>query len=492
MTPESPPPRTSAATAESAPEIDDAETTGRTPLPSALLVIAVTSLAATVIGLVALLFERFEEIGDAFLAACRGEGTILGGTIEGPWRMILPAVAVTIAMPLIVRLQRRLFPGTEGTGIPQAIAAVRIGDVPERRLMLSFRIAFGKILLLGLALVAGVTVGREGPSVHVGACAMQLSSRFCRVPPWLARRGLVLAGGAAGISAAFNTPLAGAIFCFEEIGRTFDRRSTPAILRTIAIACIIGTIIDGDRIFYGRSNETAELALAWANGDDVGSWLRSMRPWLAIPVVAVAGGLLGGGFARTVVAGSRRLGPSLDRRPLATGLVLGLTLAAIGLVSGGASYGGGHGSAIRMLESAAATGQPIATWSDPLGKAAGSLVALVSGIPGGLFDPSLTVGAGLGQMTHGVISTWIAPGIGLPALMLLFMAAYFAGVVRSPITVAAILFEMTAAPGMLLPLMITSMLATLVAGRVCDPPIYEALADAFLGRLGITPKSTRD
>lgn len=445
--------------------------------------LAVTSVAAVLIGLTALLFERFESIGDAFLAACRGEGTLLGFEIAGAWRVILPAAAVATAMPLVVWLQRRFFPGTEGTGIPQAIAAVRIGDVPARRLMLSLRIAIGKILLLGLALVSGVPVGREGPSVHVGACVMHLSSNFCRVPPWLARRGLVLAGGAAGISAAFNTPLAGAIFCIEEIGRTFDRRSIPAILRTVGIACIMATIIDGDRIFYGRSNESATLALAWSDGDDLWSWLRSMRPWIAVPVVAVVGGFLGGGFARAVVAGGRRLGPQLDRSPLRTGIGLGLVLAVIGVSSGGSSFGGGHESALHMLETAARTGEPVATWSDPIGKAAGSFVALVSGIPGGLFDPSLTVGAGLGQMTHGAISTWIAPGIGLPEVMLIFMAAYFAGVVQSPITVAAILFEMTAAPGMLLPLMITSMLATLAARRVCDPPIYEALADAFLGRL---------
>ncbi len=464
------------------PSADPDQPSDRAPLPVLLRVLVVTSVLAIAIGLIAVLFERLEQVGDHLDAAARGEGTLFGITIEGPWRTIVPAIAVVVAMPLIVWLQRRFFPGTEGTGIPQAIAAVRIGDVPERRLMLSLRIAFGKILLLAMALASGVTVGREGPSVHVGACLMQWSGRLCRVPEWLARRGLVLAGGAAGISAAFNTPLAGAIFCFEEIGRVFDRRSVPAILRTVAIACIVATVIEGDRIFYGRANESAELTLAWAEGMSFRDWLGSLRPWLAVPVVGVVGGLLGGGFARAVVTGGRTLAPRLERSPMRTGLALGIALAIIGIVSSGASYGGGHASTLEMLETASRTGEPIADWSDPIGKAAGSFVALVSGIPGGLFDPSLTVGAGLGQMTHGFVSTWIAPGIGLPELMLLFMAAYFGGVVQSPITVAAILFEMTAAPGMLLPLMITSMLATLAARRVCDPPIYEALADAFLAR----------
>ena len=107
---------------------------------------------------------------------------------------------VFLSMPLIIFLQRRFFPGTEGTGIPQAIAAIRIGASPARRMMLSIRIALGKILLLAIALLCGVTVGREGPSVHVGACCMHLCTFVCRVPRWLMERGLILAGGAAGIA----------------------------------------------------------------------------------------------------------------------------------------------------------------------------------------------------------------------------------------------------------------------------------------------------
>ena len=109
----------------------------------------------------------------------------------------------------------------------------------------------------------------------------------------------------------------------------------------------------------------------------------------------------------------------------------------------------------------------------------------MSGIPGGLFDPSLAVGAGLGQITHGFFEANIAPGIGLPELMLLFMAAYFAGVVQSPITVFAILFEMTGAYGMVLPMMFASMIGAIVARRFCEPSIYEALAESFLEAKGV-------
>ena len=475
------PPENDSPNPTSSKEVDG----GQTPRVVAMKMITVTSFAAVLIGLVAVLFEQLEDLGAVSMAFLKGESEEGEPLVTGIWTTILPAASVLVAMPLIIGLQRRFFPGTEGTGIPQAIAAIRIGPSPARRFMLSTRIAIGKILLLAIALVSGITVGREGPSVHVGACCMHLCTRICRAPSWLMHHGLILAGGAAGIAAAFNTPIAGAIFCIEEIGRTFDRRSMPAILRTVAIACAIGVICLGDYLFYGRGNQAAILPLAWPEGLSFEDWLLSLRPWIAVPVIGVIGGLLGGAFARGVVEGSRRIGPSLIKRPIRTGLLLGLALAVIGILSQGDSYGGGHARTLAMLQSAADTGEPIVGWSHPFSTAAASLVALVSAIPGGLFDPSLTVGAGIGQVTHGWFHDWISPGIGLTEAMLLWMGAYFAGVVRSPLTVAAILFEMTGAYGMILPLMLVSMIASLVAGRLCEPSIYDALATQFLRRLGL-------
>ena len=456
--------------------------TGPTLRQSMIMIIA-TSFAAFLSGVAALYFVYADRAGGGAVDWLSGREAFLGISISGVWTVILPALGVAVTMPAIVWLQRRFFPGTEGTGIPQAIAAIQIGERPERGLMLSVRIALGKILLLSMALISGITVGREGPSVHVAACCMHLSRRFCRFHPWLVQRGLILAGSAAGIAAAFNAPVAGVIFCFEEVGRIFDKQSATAIIRTVAIACLVGVVFLGDYEFYGSSNSGAGLPLS-IDGD-LGAWLLELRQWIAVPVVGVLGGFLGGWFGRGVVGGSRRLAPFLMANPLRTGIVLGLALAATGVLSGGSSYGGGHDQAERMLETAAATNAPIAIWSDPLGKAVASFTSLISGIPGGLFDPSLAVGAGLGQMTHGFFEATIAPGIGLPEFMLIFMAAYFAGVVQSPITVFAILFEMTGAYGMILPLMFAAALGAAVASRICEPSIYEALAASFLEAKGV-------
>lgn len=155
---------------------------------------------------------------------------------ESPY---LPALVLGVGLVVIMRLRDRLFPGTEGTGIPQAIAALHLGEGPARRWLLSLRILVGKVLLLSLALLAGATVGREGPSVHVAACALYLASRVVRFAPAHVERGLILAGGAAGIGAAFNAPIAGLVFAIEEIGRSFEKDNAGLMLRTVVVACLV-------------------------------------------------------------------------------------------------------------------------------------------------------------------------------------------------------------------------------------------------------------
>ena len=450
------------------------------PTSSGWKVLLVTSIAAILTGFAAWYFVLAEDWGGTLLRGMQGHEDLFGYRIEGWLRVFLPAGFMAIMMMLIVVVQRKWFPGTEGTGIPQAIAALKIGACKERSLMLSLRIAFGKTILLTGALLSGITVGREGPSVHVGACLMQLSSRFVRMPPWLMERGLILAGSAAGIAAAFNTPIAGVIFCFEEVGRTFDKKSVACVIRTVALACAVGVFFLGDYHFYTTVNREVALPLGFLSGGDMANFFAELRQWIAVPIIGIVGGFLGGWFGRFVVTVSRFTGPRLVKHPWITGGVLGLMLALVAICSFGESYGGGYAQAKQMLVNAHHTGTPETVWYYPIAKASASFISLVSAIPGGLFDPSLATGAGLGQISYPLFDQYIAPGIGLPQVMMLFMAAYFAGVVQSPITVFAIMAEMTGAYGMILPLMFAAMIGAMVANRICEPSIYEALARQFL------------
>ncbi|MFN8642334.1 MAG: chloride channel protein [Candidatus Binatia bacterium] len=405
-------------------------------------------MAAVAAGAGALYFIQAERWALSFAARARA---------QSPY---LQAVLVGVGMVVIMRLRDRVFPGTEGTGIPQAIVALRLGDGPARSAVLSLRILLGKLILLTLALFAGATVGREGPSVHVAACALYLANRFARFAPHQIERGLILAGGAAGIAAAFNAPIAGLVFAVEEIGRSFEKANASLMVRTVIAACVVCLAVLGNYLFYGR----VEVAL-----------LRP-RAWLWLPALGAAGGLLGGAFARAVVEVTPRIGRLNRRRPYAVAGSLGLGMAVLGLITGGATYGAGDVQVHALLrgESLAAT--------YPLAKAAACFLALISAIPGGLFTPSLSVGAGLGDLAAPFIHD-----IPRQAVILLAMGAYFGGVVQSPMTVAIIIVEMTDAGPLLLPLLLTTIVAYHASRLLCPVSIYEALADGFEKRLAARP-----
>jgi H+/Cl- antiporter ClcA len=368
----------------------------------------------------------------------------------------LPALIVALGMIVICRLRDRVFPGTEGTGIPQAIVALKMGEGPARTEVLSLRIALGKLVLLTLGLFSGATIGREGPSVQFAACCLYVSRRLAPFPRYAIERGLILAGGAAGIAAAFNAPLAGIVFAIEEIGRSFDRRSAGMIVRTVVVASLVCIVPLSNYLFYG----------------EVDVRLHTLREWLVVPPIGLAAGFLGGCFAQAVVTTVPRVARLARRRPYMVAGSLGLMLAVLGLLSDGATYGGGDEQAHAIL----LHGQNLpATYA--LAKAAGSFISLISSIPGGLFAPSLSVGAGLGQLLAAQL-----PWMDRQAVVVLMMGAYFAGVVQSPITAALILFEMTAARYMLLPLLIAAALAYEASRLICPVSLYEALADSFMRR----------
>lgn len=446
----------------------------------------VTSVAAILTGFAAYYFICAETWGGTLMDMLQGKESFFGGDkkITGVWAVLIPAGFMACTMMLIVVVQRKWFAGTEGTGIPQAMAALKIGERPERSVMLSVRISIGKILLLSAALFSGITVGREGPSVHVGACFMYLCTKFCKLPTFLVERGLILAGSAAGIAAAFNTPIAGIIFCFEEVGHLFDKKSVVCIIRTTALACGVCVFFMGNYYFYGNENRESLIPLGYKTAD--GTFLEDFRQWLAVPIIAIFAGFLGGWFGRGVVWASRITSPYLVNHPWRTGAVLGLGLAVVAVCSFGESYGGGYAQAKQMLLEAHETGAANASWYYPLAKAGASFISLISAIPGGLFDPSLATGAGLGQIFYPLFNNQIAPGIGLPEVMMIFMCAYFTGVVQSPITVFTIMFEMTDAYGMILPLMITALLAAWIANMICKPSIYDALSNQFLEAKGLS------
>jgi len=276
--------------------------------------------------------------------------------------------------------------------------------------------------------------------------------------------GLILAGAAAGVAAAFNTPLAGIVFGIEEMSRAFETRTSSHIIAAVIAAGLTSLALMGNYTYFGTS------PVALRNGID----------WLAIPVCGVAGGLAGGLFSRILIAMARGfanpVGRAIKRYPLGFAVVCGLAAAVCGIVSGDTIYGTGYSQVKAALESGS---QLPASFG--ILKFLATTLASISGMPGGIFSPSLAVGAGLGsdiaQLFHD------AP---LPAIMLLGMVSYFAGVVQAPITAFVIVTEMTDNHAMVVPVMTAALIAHASSRLICKEGVYHALAKGFIERASPT------
>ena len=369
-------------------------------------------------------------------------------------------VVTPLGFALSVFLTNQFFQNAQGSGIPQAIAARHLTDQTARNSLVSLRIAVGKIILTLFGLLCGASVGREGPTVQIGASIMFALGRFSpRRQP-----GLILAGAAAGVAAAFNTPLAGIVFGIEEMSRAFETRTSSLIIAAVIAAGLTSLALMGYYTYFGTS------PVALRNGID----------WLAIPVCGVAGGLAGGLFSRILIAMARGfanpVGHAIKRYPLGFAVVCGLAAAVCGIVSGDTIYGTGYSQVKAALESGS---QLPASFG--ILKFLATTLASISGMPGGIFSPSLAVGAGLGsdiaQLFHD------AP---LPAIMLLGMVSYFAGVVQAPITAFVIVTEMTDNHAMVVPVMTAALIAHASSRLICKEGVYHALAKGFIERASPT------
>jgi H+/Cl- antiporter ClcA len=218
----------------------------------------------------------------------------------------------------------------------------------------------------------------------------------------------------------------------------------------------------------------------------------SPGPWVAVLIIGLAGGLLGGLFAKTLLVVVPHTSRMIRRRFWVVALVFGLASAGVVWLSNGAALGTGYDQARALIlqdspqylatlpaeevKRLSAVRENVGAWY-ALQRAAVTMMVLLTGVPGGLFDPSFSVGAGLGHLT----APWLAvTGASVQGIILLWVVSYFSGVVQSPMTAFIILIEMTGAVAFTLPLGLASIVAYEASRRVCPVALYEALAENFL------------
>jgi H+/Cl- antiporter ClcA len=407
-------------------------------------------LGAIATGLVAVLYAKLIDVGyDAFLryaALC--------------WW--LPLLVTPAIGALGVWLTKRYFPGSEGSGIPQVIATLHDSGALAPRL-LSIRILLGKILVSFLSILGGFTIGREGPTIHVGAALMFnlrrfYPQRFRAIRGTALEHRLALAGAAAGLSAAFNAPLAGVVFAIEELTRSFEQRTSGVLITAIIFAGVVSLGLQGNYTYFGTI--------------DVGSHFPDLLAVVVVLIGAVSG-VAGGVFCWLLLNTGRWIPSSINawrgRRPVAFGAMCGLIIAVIGVTTGGHTFGSGYAEARAMLE-----GRAQLSAAYPVLKMASMVGSYLPGAPGGLFAPSLAIGAGIGNALHLVFGQ-----MPLPMLIALGMVGYLAAVTQSPITAFVIVIEMINGHALVISLMATALISSQVS-KLFAPALYEALSKRYV------------
>jgi CIC family chloride channel protein len=384
----------------------------------------------------------------AFIVVTERLGMRLYPAGEAAWRRLLLPIAGSLAMGYLLY---RYFPDARGSGVPQTKAALfaREGRITAGTVL-------GKFFCTSATLACGIPLGREGPSVQVGAGIASVLGRVLGLRPEKVK-GLLPVGAAAAIAAAFNTPLAAVVFALEEVmGDLHAPVLGSVVLASATSWAVLRLLLGNNPLFHVPQYE-----------------LVHPLEFGVYAVLGVAGGLLSAAFTKLLLAMRQRFlrFPAKTRwfHPVVGGVVVGVMGWFVPQVLGvGYSFVGdalNNSMTLKLMALLVVL------------KFFAVIASYASGNAGGIFGPSLFLGAmlggAIGSLAHHVLPGYTAtPG----AYALVGMGALFAGIVRAPMTSVLMIFEMTRDYSVIVPLMIANLCSLFVSSRLQKQPTYEALA----------------
>lgn len=411
----------------------------------------------------ALLHEREEQV---FLALTLVIGALVGLTVVAfillterfgmrlypaggaPWRRLLVPVAGSLGMGYLLF---RYFPDARGSGVPQAKAALY---AREGRITLGT--VFGKFFCTSATLASGIPLGREGPAVQVGAGIASVLGRWVGLRPEKVKE-LLPVGAAAAVAAAFNTPLAAVLFALEEVvGDLHAPVLGSVVLASATSWAMLRLLLGNNPLFHVPQYQLVHPG-----------------EFFVYAILGVAGGLMSAAFTKTLL-GMREWFQRLPRKtlwfqPVVGGLLVGAMgwfvpqVLGVGYAHVGDALNGSM--ALRLMAVLLVL------------KFFAVVTSYASGNAGGIFGPSLFLGAMLGgiigNVAHGLFPTYVASA---GAYALVGMGAAFAGIVRAPMTSVVMIFETTRDYAVIVPLMISNLVSLFISSRLQRKPIYEELA----------------
>ncbi|MBK6626269.1 MAG: chloride channel protein [Flavobacteriales bacterium] len=374
-------------------------------------------------------------------------------------------VSAPLAFLLSWWLVRRFAPMAGGSGIPQLMAAIEVAN--DKATDRSWRFLNVRIILVKIAsslamVVGGGAVGREGPTLQIAGSVYRTVHKL--LPPFwpqVSRKVMMVTGGAAGLSAAFNTPLGGIVFAVEELTRTHIAQFRTAVLTAVILAGMTAQLLLGPYLFLG-----------YPKLEPVG--FSFMYKVLAIGLCAGAAGAL---FCKAVLLldkWRRTLKGNIAQAFFAVGCALAFAVTV--KLTGTFALGSGK----HLLESYLFDATVDPGWRDIAARILGPLFSFSAGGAGGIFAPSLASGAAVG----GWIAQWFEPSRGeFNVLVLAGMTAFLTGVSRSPFTSAILVLEMTDRHSVIFQLMYAAMVAYLISHGIDKRSYYERMKLRLLAAL---------
>lgn len=413
----------------------------------------VAALVGAVVGVVGSSFH----VGVEHLSAAWPAYLVHELGLSGP-RLYVAAALIGAAMAVSsLWLVRRFAPEAGGSGVPEIEGAMEgLRQVRWHRVLpVKF---FGGLLSLS----SGMVLGREGPTIHMGASIAKAAADAFRLPSE-DMRGLLAAGGAAGLAAAFNAPLAAVLFVIEETRRQFPY--SPRTYIGVVLASLASAIVTE----YLTGNEPYMLLAV------------SEVPYGALPAFIVLGAILGAagvGFNRTLIwclDQARRLGQrsSFYILPLVVGLIVGVLMFALPEATQG-----GELLAVRLVKDNPALGMLALI---VLLRFVMTMASYSTGVAGGIFAPILALATTIGLCYGAALEILIPlPENAHVALAIAAMGGLFAATIGAPLVGMVLVMELTGAYSLMVPVMLTTIFANMVAQQLGGRPIYEVLLERTL------------
>lgn len=407
-------------------------------------------VASVITGLIAVVYTRL------FALAETGTAWVWQ---HGAWLLFIIMPVCFIAAWWLVN---KFSPSARGSGIPQVMAAIELATpkyVDKVNKLLSLRVIVFKILSSLLMVFGGGVVGREGPTIQIAGSVFRTINQW--LPAWwpkISKKNMIMAGAAAGLAAAFNTPLGGVVFAMEELTRTHISYFKTALFTAVIISGLTAQGLLGPYLYLGYP--------------DVSGLSRYI--FFGVIVVGIVSGLLGSGMGRLMLSILNwTKGFNSNYKRILYLIASALVLAAVAFFLNEKALGSGKG----IMTHALFTPDKHLPWYMPFARIGGSVLSFTSGAAGGIFAPALASGASIGA----VLSEWFNVSANNANLLILAgMVGFLTGVTRTPFTSAILVLEMTDRHNVIFHLLLAGMVASLVSYLIDRHSLYDHLKMQYI------------